>query len=361
MELDATDRPALGLLLGYLGLDLDGSNITTREQLGDLLSILIENADDLSISASEKALANKIKTSLFSGARLAGFFQGVAHAHTATAIHNRRLSLFIDDDDEIPAIFSLSYINGSFIAKTVDGLEVELSRTQIKQAGIPRRLEDALSIQNLRTMIEALNQNVASSLAPIAISTQAPIVLEIDIDFLPEKNTEFYLNYLLEELKAAKLTEYGDNTFFKIKGQNQFFVNQALETGLFIDPNNIPEVLQKAKTIKLAPAYKGLSRDFINTPVATLQDGDIPAFKASIQLAIYSGRIDLNSIPDGFVSAYGTLSGQKIDTNTLQRILKGLADITTAYKYALKAITRVPVNRAIQLFRNMIRMIGQAV
>ena len=165
----------------------------------------------------------------------------------------------------------------------------------------------------------------------------------------------------MEELRGARLAEYGDNTFFKVTGKNSFFVSQALESGLFLDPNNIPEALQKAKTVRLAPAHKGLSKGFINIPVAALQEGDIPAFKAIIQLAMYSGRIDTINIPDGFNSAYRTLSGNKeIETNTIQRILNALASMRNVLKYSLKVVTRVPVNKAIQLFKNMIKMIGQA-
>ena len=91
-----------------------------------------------------------------------------------------------------------------------------------------------------------------------------------------------------------------------------------------------------------------------------LEEGDVPAFRALIKIGIYSGRIDLANIPQGFHDAYATLAGERPDTQTLKDILEGRADIPTALRFALKAITKAPIEQTVKFFKLMKKMIDQA-
>ena len=91
-----------------------------------------------------------------------------------------------------------------------------------------------------------------------------------------------------------------------------------------------------------------------------LNEGDVPDYRALIKLAIYTGRIDLDNIPSNFLDAWATLASARPDTQTLKEIIEGRADIQLAIRFALKALTKVPLNDAINFFNIMKRMIGRS-
>ena len=95
-------------------------------------------------------------------------------------------------------------------------------------------------------------------------------------------------------------------------------------------------------------------------PVRRLSERHAMDIGPVIQLAIYSGRIDTENIPDGIHSAYETLSGQRIEKSTLKSILDGKADLPILYRYALRAIAKVDINLTAKFYSLMKRMLEQA-
>jgi phosphomannomutase len=287
-----------------------------------------------------------------------GFFVGVAHAFPSHRLNGARLAV-----DE--TIFDLVHKKGRFIARSREGIVVDLDRAALKEAGATQSERGEAVVVNTLQMTAAVTRSVAADLAPVAVSHRVPVIVEFNIDLLPEEDRQEYLDHLIAAMKAAKNKPYGkEGVHLRLKGQDRTQIERTrLENpSLFIDNDDdtLPADLKDARKVNITPASLGLRNDRVNIPVGTLRSGDVPAFEAILMLAIYSGRIDPGSVPDGFANAYRTLSGQNVPTDVLLAILKGAADIGTAARYAIVPVTRIDVNRIVQVFNNMVKAIGMA-
>jgi hypothetical protein len=287
-----------------------------------------------------------------------GFFVGVAHAFPSHRLNGARLAV-----DE--TIFDLVHEKGRFIARSHDGIVVDLDLAALREAVATQSERGEAVVVNTLQMTAAVTRSVAADLAPVAVSHRAPVIVEFNIDLLPEEDRQEYLDHLIAAMKAAKNKPYGkEGVHLRLKGQDRTQIERTrLENpSLFIDNDDdtLPADLKDARKVNITPASLGLRNDRVNIPVGTLRSGDVPAFEAILMLAIYSGRIDPGSVPDGFANAYRTLSGQNVPTDVLLAILKGAADIGTAARYAIVPVTRIDVNRIVQVFNNMVKAIGMA-
>ncbi|HXV19342.1 MAG TPA: hypothetical protein VD883_04615, partial [Candidatus Omnitrophota bacterium] len=283
------------------------------------------------------------------------FFVGIAHAHSSK-IDGARLALDLKEDGTKPTIFSFTKEGESLIAKT-QGLTITLDRDKLKNGRAQKKIEDSLSIQDLRTLTDQTNHTIISLLEASGIDTSIPVVLSINLGVLDNPSFKFYLDYLIAELRALKRKD--KNVFLVLEGPEHLIsLAKDKDNTLFLD--EVPQDLKKAPVVNLTPSTKDLIKSQINVPVTLLQEGDIPAFKGLLALSVASGRINTQKIPQNYQDAYSTLAGQRLDTQDLKDILEGKADQKTILKGSLKPITKVAINKAIQLFKTMIRMVGAA-
>jgi len=292
---------------------------------------------------------------------LKGFFLGIAQAFPQ-AVNGARLSLNLDEEGNRPYIFTLSKNGNRLVAKSEEiGVELELSKNRVSPSATNHDLQKQIAVQDLRLMNDTVNRNVDADLENVEASTEQIVIEDIDLDAMDNPSFQFYLENLIAELLLAKASPYGKNVFFTVSGKDSL-VQQALNhpdaQGLFL--TEIPNELKDAARAKISAAQKGLKQGFVNLPMRLLEEGEVPAFRALIKVGIYSGRIDLANIPQGFHDAYATLVGERPDTQTLKDILEGRADIPTALRFALKAITKAPIEQTVKFFKLMKKMIDQA-
>jgi len=300
-------------------------------------------------------------TDSVSGSRLAGFFEGVALA----APTGGRLSIkLLEDQDSF--IFDVKVDHGRLVAEEIKSfggpkirIERDISRKKQKdRSAFSAGAQPRLSLPDVRRMTDGVNDKVHGFLSTVPISSEKPEIVEIDLDFLPDGN-EFYLDHILDEIRHANAAFYGSNVFYRVTGKNSFLFERARASALFLG-EEIPPDLKDAKVIKMTPAFRGLWKDKVNIPLDRLKEGDIFPARAWLMLTIYSGRIDLRKMPEGFKNAYSTLAGQMPETEVLLSILEGRADIQTAVAFALKPLTHVDLNQAVRFFALVRKMTEQA-
>ncbi|MGH7197161.1 MAG: glycogen/starch synthase [Candidatus Omnitrophota bacterium] len=286
---------------------------------------------------------------------LEGFLVGVAHAYPARILDGKRLAV------GEATILKLSVVNGQVVARSDDGLTVVLDKWLLSRQRVTQEaLRDSLTLSDLRVMVEAINKKVYEALAKLTFSHDKPVILEINFDIIDNGSFKFYLDYLLAELEHARKEFYGRNVFIKAAGKRRFVeAAKARAPSLFATDAALKD-LKEAATVKIAPATAGLTKGVINVPVAALAEGDVPAFRALIQVCIYSGQIDVKRIPDPFASAYSTMAGAWLSTADISSILTGFADLETLLKGVIKAVVRAPIDLAVKAMDLMKRMIERA-
>jgi hypothetical protein len=95
-------------------------------------------------------------------------------------------------------------------------------------------------------------------------------------------------------------------------------------------------------------------------PVAALESGEVPPFRAVLGLLLAAAFEDPAMPSDAFVSAYATLSGTAANAGAVRLILSGRASFRLLRRYALRPLTRTSIQQAVQFFRLRERMIRQA-
>ena len=212
-------------------------------------------------------------------------------------------------------------------------------------------------------MEEATYSHISQKLDQLPVDTQQKVALFIDLGFLPDDQQEGYLEYLVIALKSEKHKAYGQNVYFVLRGGNAALREQALNNisnqGLFILESEIPEDAQR---VQLFTGKNGLSFKFIrNVLTQKLTAGDVPTFRSEIKFAIFTGRLNLDNISDAYLTAWEALSQQKLTREIARGIIEGTIALLEARRYALRPLTRVNVNLAVQAFKNMARMISKSV
>ncbi|OIO38185.1 MAG: hypothetical protein AUJ71_03705 [Candidatus Omnitrophica bacterium CG1_02_49_16] len=240
----------------------------------------------------------------------------------------------------------------------------------VKKEGAASSGNSAISAQDVRTIQDAITRQAAQDLS--GVNNAGSVILEIPVSLLPVNTAgmvdENYLQYLLSEIRYALKQDYGRNAQFMLVGDDaavKALIDQSPQKDLFLDPTKpLPEHLKEAVRVALVtPQSKTYRTGQRNVVVNNLSLGDIPVFRALIHFSIAAGRVDIDnaaSIDDGFVAAWSTLSGQKMDAGTVQAILEGRLALVQAILYAIKPLLATDVYNAIRYVSMMRRMTDQA-
>ncbi len=296
---------------------------------------------------------------IFEKINIREFFGGIRQAHAAAALSGKRLAVTVDDE---LYTFELSHKNGNLIVASA-GDTLILSKIKLGHGRVSKEaLADHLSLQDLRTMVESINRKVDEELGKLSVSHDKPVVVHYNLDIFPKRSFEFYLDGLATVAEASRKKAYGQNVYYKAEGSRLAQVKHARVKypSIFIDDDEEKDLnLTNPAHVKAVPSSYGLTRGVVNVPMAPLEEGEIPAFEATNQLLIFSGRIDLERVPDPFVMAYSTLSGARLAGSVLSSILRGFADMDTVLQHAIRAVTKA-FNQAVQFLSFMKRMTEQS-
>ena len=180
------------------------------------------------------------------------------------------------------------------------------------------------------------------------------VVVEISGDWLPDNPTiaTQYLDFLTAHIRAIRAQAYGRNVYFRLVGDRTLTEHVQVEApGVFIGAE---QSVPGAEIVRLGTAPTAGVR---NVLVAKMEQGDIPLV-AALRIAIEAGRIDINNIPDKFISALKDASGAtsaEIDSASVSRVLKG-----ELARFLIRAVTRIDLNAALRYFHMGARMAAQA-
>ncbi|MEI8344534.1 MAG: hypothetical protein WCG06_00510, partial [Candidatus Omnitrophota bacterium] len=387
--------------------------------------------------------------------RVTGFLFGVSTAFASTKLDGSRLALE-DKETKNLYVFDLKLQDGHLVAVSeqltidLDARELKNRRSQgldlatgdgilaagpaagqphLRSSGlrqtarswgapsdVTRREDSALNLQDLRIMTDSVTDKVHDALNSIPqgiLDLNSPIIIELNLDFVPQNTLDLYINNLLGVINNLKDKEHFRNVFFTVSGKfsqrilsaaaaiegvSEEELNQAaggvgggrhkmrsaegreqfwgsaddrtrrkddIDHGLTrrLDSvllNQIPDSLKGiAKLVRICPLNNSKT-GALNLPVATLSETDLLWMSPILELAAYTGRIPLNNIPDGYQRAYSILSGQTPDTLTLSQILRATATLKILETYCLKPLTKLPINQILQFFRLAQKQLEQA-
>jgi hypothetical protein len=292
----------------------------------------------------------------------------VVHVSRAFAdSENRRFA--VDLTPEIGRVRVLEFIreNGVAVAKG-EGITIPLDNDQVSRA-VSGQEQISLSQADLNLMVRQVTQKVNEDLEGLPAPGAQPMLLDVHLGILPDRSTELYLNLLISAVAKAK-ARYGANVYFRLLG------NEALKEAAFKDPRaadlflrgedekTLPINLKNAPRVAIAPNYIAGAKNILTQKLdADFKNGDIPAFEALVSLALYGATIDFENaagIPQKYLDAWSTLANAQVDGQVVVSIIHGTLELEQALKFAVKAITRIPINDAIRFLQLMERMIGQA-
>ncbi|MBF0217809.1 MAG: hypothetical protein HQL30_12555, partial [Candidatus Omnitrophica bacterium] len=302
----------------------------------------------------------------FAAGDLDSFFRGLTRSFRPSELLGARIALAAEDNKAY--VFKATDNGQGQIAFRAHGLKDVVidpkARPELKGSSLSSISPDGNELAIMHKLAESA---VDSHLEGISIDRDALLITELDLATLPDSNTDHftdYARYLLSAIAHAHKTEYGKRVLFELKGRNGLDkLNDLIEEegikDLFIEASH-PEY-STAKRIKLAPPTSTPEKNKLNIPVTPLEEGDIPAFRALLKLAIYSGSIkDPKLITDNFCNAYSTLAGKPIDKADLILILSLNPTPDILLRCALNPITRLNIDKAIRFFKTMTRQLSQS-
>ncbi len=207
------------------------------------------------------------------------------------------------------------------------------------------------SLSEIRTRIDSTNVRVHSDLEAAGILSGRPVVVEINPQIFGGRSLDDLGQWFGEEVRAVKKRD--PNAYFVWQGAG----NPAPDVFL----SEIPENLKNEMSVRaFRPGVSPLGARFGGRCVPVeIDEQSVPAFQALSEILPASGRVDAQSPADGYVTAYSTLAGARLSTQTLSDILEDRADLATQKQFSLKP-TLEKVGEYLRYANLRLRMLLQA-
>lgn len=151
-------------------------------------------------------------------------------------------------------------------------------------------------------------------------------------------------------------------------GQSQILKQAFGQAGILFDTPTEGVIVKLIDARDLKP--EAVTK--LQLPLAKLQSGDLFGWKGIVQMAkanaeffsvngeLAFGKFQAGDIPENLIWAYGLRAGIAPDKATFKSIVSGQAKLEILLKYLLKPIVKIDLDRIVQAFRTMEKMVQQA-